>query len=77
MWLLWPQRTVWAWPKTMRLSMAINALFFLAVGLFLAVNGYGLQATQPDATLTMLSVASGAIDEATFAEWIRQHSQLR
>ncbi|WP_370869095.1 hypothetical protein [Rhodoferax sp.] len=55
--------------------MAINALFFLAVGLFLAVNGYGLQATQPDATLTMLSVASG--EEATFAEWIRQHSQLR
>lgn len=50
---------------------------FLAVGLFLAVNGYRLQATQLDATLTMLSVASGAIDEATFAEWIRQYSQLR
>ena len=50
---------------------------FLAVGLFLAANGYRLQATQLDATLTMLSVASGDIDEATFAEWIRQHSQLR
>lgn len=50
---------------------------FLAVGLFLAANGYRLQATQLDATLTMLSVASGDIDETTFAEWIRQHSQLR
>jgi death-on-curing protein len=50
---------------------------FLAVGLFLAANGYRLQATQLDATLTMLSVASGEIDEATFANWIRQHSQLR
>lgn len=50
---------------------------FLVVGLFLAVNGYQLRATQLDATLTMLSVASGDIDETTFTEWIRQHSQLR
>ncbi len=46
---------------------------FLAVGLFLAVNGYRLQTTQLDATLTMLSVAAGEVDEATFADWIRQH----
>ena len=32
---------------------------FLAVGLFLAINGYRLHATQVDATLTMLSVAAG------------------
>lgn len=50
---------------------------FLAVGLFLAINGYRLQATQLDATLTMLSVTSGDIDETTFAEWIRQQSQSR
>jgi death-on-curing protein len=50
---------------------------FLAVGLFLAINGHRLQATQADATLTMLSVAAGDINEATFADWIRQHMQPR
>ena len=50
---------------------------FLAMGLFLAINGYRLRATQADATLTMLSVAAGEIEEAAFAEWIRQHMQLR
>jgi death-on-curing protein len=46
---------------------------FLAVGLFLAINGYRLQATQADATLTMLAVAAGDTEEAAFAHWIRQH----
>ena len=50
---------------------------FLAVGLFLAINGYRLHATQVDATLTMLSVASGEIEDAAFADWIRQHMQRR
>jgi death-on-curing protein len=50
---------------------------FLAVGLFLAINGYRLHVTQADATLTMLSVAAGDIEEASFANWIRQHMQLR
>lgn len=50
---------------------------FLAVGLFLALNGYRLHATQADATLTMLSVAAGDIDEIAFANWIRTHSQPR
>jgi death-on-curing protein len=44
---------------------------FLAVGLFLAINGYRLVATQADATLTMLSVAAGDLDEGAFADWIR------
>jgi death-on-curing protein len=46
---------------------------FLAVGLFLAANGYRLSATQADATLTVTDVASGAMGEATFAQWIRDH----
>ena len=50
---------------------------FLAVGLFLAINGYRLHATQVDATLTMLSVAAGEIEDAAFADWIRQHMQRR
>ena len=47
---------------------------FLSVGLFLGLNGYKLKATQVDATLTMLAVAAGDIDEASFAGWIRQNS---
>lgn len=47
---------------------------FLSVGLFLGLNGYKLKATRVDATLTMLAVASGDIDEANFAVWIRQNS---
>ncbi len=50
---------------------------FLAVGLFLAINGHRLMATQADATLTMLAVAAGEVDEAQFAEWIRQHAVPR
>lgn len=46
---------------------------FLAVGMFLALNGYRLVATQLDATLTMLGVAAGDIAEAAFAEWLREH----
>jgi len=47
---------------------------FLAVGLFLGMNGYKLTATQTDATQTMLAVASGEIQETNFAQWIREHS---
>ncbi|WP_299162084.1 type II toxin-antitoxin system death-on-curing family toxin [Accumulibacter sp.] len=50
---------------------------FLAVGLFLALNGRRLVASHADATLTVLAVASGQIDEATFARWVREHSAPR
>lgn len=50
---------------------------FLAVGLFLALNGYRLGAAQADATLTMLALAAGEIDEAEFARWIRANSAPR
>ncbi len=50
---------------------------FLAVGLFLMLNGFRLQATQAEATLTMLDVAAGDIDEAAFGAWIRAHIQPR
>ena len=50
---------------------------FLAVGLFLALNGQRLAATQADATLTMLSVASGDMSEDAFAAWIRAHLMAR
>jgi len=50
---------------------------FLAIGLFLSINGYRLVATQAEATLTMLDVASGNINEAALADWIRRHIQVR
>jgi death-on-curing protein len=48
---------------------------FLAVGLFLALNGYRLCASQIDATNTMLAVAAGELSESDFAAWIRQNSK--
>lgn len=50
---------------------------FLAVGMFLAVNGFRLRATQADATLTVLDVAAGVMDEGAFAQWLREHIQPR
>ena len=46
---------------------------FLATGLFLYLNGYRLEASQAEATLTMLAVATGDITEDAFADWLRQH----
>jgi death on curing protein len=50
---------------------------FLATGLFLALNGYRLTATQADATLTVLALAAGEIDEAAFANWLCARSIKR
>ncbi len=50
---------------------------FLATGLFLHLNGYRLQVSQADATLTMLAVAAGEMDEVNFAEWLRRHCVKR
>ena len=47
---------------------------FLAVGLFLYLNGYRLKATQADATLAVFALASSDLSEAEFAAWIRQHA---
>ena len=50
---------------------------FLAVGLFLALNGRRLVATQADATMTMLAVAAGSLDEPAFAARLRSHTEPR
>lgn len=44
---------------------------FIAVGLSLWLNGHRLVASQADATLAMLAVAAGDLDETAFAAWIR------
>ena len=50
---------------------------FLAIGLFLAVNGHRLRTTQADATLTVMDVAAGLTDEVALALWIRTHIEPR
>ena len=49
----------------------------LAMGLFLALNGYWLMATQADATLTMLTVADGTLGDRELADWIRRQAVAR
>lgn len=50
---------------------------FVAVELFLVLNGYELTASDADCVLTMLAVAAGDLDEAAFAAWIRGKSAKR
>ena len=49
---------------------------FVAVELFLALNGYSLLASDADCVVTMLAVAAGELSEAAFAEWIREHTSV-
>jgi len=50
---------------------------FLATGLFLYLNGHRLNASQADATLTILAVASGEMNESDYAAWLRRHALPR
>lgn len=48
---------------------------FVAVELFLALNGFELSASDADCVITMLGVAAGDTEEGDFANWIRTHLQ--
>ena len=48
---------------------------FLALGLFVALNGWRLETTQLDAIETILSLATGTLDESDLAIWIRERIQ--
>ncbi len=48
---------------------------FVAVELFLDLNGQTLAASDADCVMTMLKVAAGDIDETQFAQWLRDHCQ--
>jgi death-on-curing protein len=48
---------------------------FVAVELFLTLNGWSLRASDADAVLVVLAVAAGKVDETGFAEWIRRHAE--
>ena len=50
---------------------------FVAVELFLLLNNHQLEADDADCVLTMLAVAAGTLDEAAFAQWLRDRTQRR
>jgi len=50
---------------------------FLALGLFLSLNGYELHAPQADAALAVIALAEGKLDEQMFARWIRGNARKR
>lgn len=45
---------------------------FLAVGVFLAINGQRLTAKPIEAIEAILSLAAGSMEEARFADWVRR-----
>jgi death on curing protein len=46
---------------------------FLALGLFLSLNGYELQVAQAEAAETILLVAAGQLSEEALTKWIRKN----
>jgi death-on-curing protein len=46
---------------------------FVAIELFLVLNGAALHADDADCVMTMLALASGDLDEAQLASWVRKH----
>lgn len=50
---------------------------FLGAGLFLALNGHRLVASQADATLAVFGLAAGDVSEEEFARWTRENSHAR
>jgi death-on-curing protein len=50
---------------------------FVAVELFLDLNSFELVATDADCVMTMLALAAGDLDAATFADWLRANAKRR
>ena len=50
---------------------------FVAVELFLCLNGHTLTATDVDCVITMLALAAGELSEEAFARWLRANTAPR
>jgi death-on-curing protein len=50
---------------------------FVAMAVFLELNGYTLQTDEADVVQTMLAVASGACSEEELGAWVKSRSQLK
>lgn len=50
---------------------------FLAIGLFLQLNGFEFEVQEVDAVKTIVDLAAGNLGEKAFAEWIRARTTRR
>jgi death on curing protein len=50
---------------------------FLALGLFLSLNGFDLSVDQAEAAETILQLAAGRLTEKDLAPWVRAHLSPR
>ncbi len=50
---------------------------FLAIGLFLELNGFDFDVDEADAVKTILELAAGNLTEKALAEWIRARMKRR
>ena len=50
-------------------------VFLAPLVLFLALNGLAFDPPEVEATITMLSMAAGDLDDPTFIAWVRRHAQ--
>ena len=50
---------------------------FVAIELFLALNGHELEAGDVDCVMVMLATAAGDIEESVLSAWIRKHLARR
>lgn len=48
---------------------------FVAMAVFLDLNGLSLEAPEPEVVQVMLAVASGDLSETDFVRWVRRHIQ--
>jgi death-on-curing protein len=48
---------------------------FVAMAVFLDINGWSLEAPEPEVVRVMLAVASGELGEAGLTTWIREPIQ--
>jgi death-on-curing protein len=49
---------------------------FVAIELFLALNGYGLRADDTQCTMTWLALADGSLTEPDLCDWLRSKCHL-
>lgn len=47
---------------------------YVALELFLALNGFRFSAPDAESVLTMLAMAARDVDDATFIAWVRHHA---
>ncbi len=67
----WQPVTLQGWSAITPLLDGNKRAAFLAVGLFLELNGFQLVADPADAAHAVIALASGDMAEAEFAAWVR------